>query len=91
MLPAALAVDAMLTNPAGAKQAHLLQGGAGNQYYGPCPRGTSHTYRFRVYAVDVGTLPNLSATSRPTDVITQLGSHSLAQGDLSGMSDASPM
>jgi Raf kinase inhibitor-like YbhB/YbcL family protein len=88
-LPAALPGTATLTSPAGAKQVHV--NGTGNGYYGPCPMGQTHTYQFRVHAVDVATLPTVTTTSSTTTVRDQVMMHSIAHGDLSGTSNAQSM
>jgi Raf kinase inhibitor-like YbhB/YbcL family protein len=91
-LPAALPNTATLTNPAGAKQAHHIPffGMTDNGYRGPCPSGAQHTYQFEVHALDVATLPTVTTTSTPPEVKVQITAHSLAHGDLSGISTASP-
>jgi Raf kinase inhibitor-like YbhB/YbcL family protein len=90
-LPAALARDAALTTPPGAKQAHYVTffGTADNGYRGPCPSGNLHDYQFEVHALDVATLPIVTTASTPVDVKAQLLAHSLAHGDLVGTSTAS--
>jgi Raf kinase inhibitor-like YbhB/YbcL family protein len=86
-LAAALPTTQMLTNPAGAKQVNFQ---TGDGYLGPCPMGSMHTYAFELYALDVATLPNVSATSSPMQVRTQMMMHDIAMGTLSGFSSASP-
>jgi Raf kinase inhibitor-like YbhB/YbcL family protein len=85
-LPGALPSNGTLTTPVMAQQNNTF-GGTG--YYGPCPSGATHTYVFEVYAVDVATLPSVSATTAPKDVRTQMMAHALAKGALSGTSNAS--
>jgi Raf kinase inhibitor-like YbhB/YbcL family protein len=92
-LPAALPNGASLTAPAGvagAKQAHHVPffQAADNGYRGPCPSGALHNYQFEVHALDVATLPTVTTSSTPPDVKTQVTAHSLAHGDLTGMSTA---
>jgi len=76
----------VLTTPVMAKQVNRF---AGDGYSGPCPNGQQHTYVFEVYALDVATLPSVSATSMPEDVRAQFMMHDLATGTLSGFSSAS--
>ena len=52
-------------------------------YGGPCPpKGSRHTYRFRVYALDTDIF--ISAGSSPNDVIEAMRGHILAYGQLTG-------
>ncbi len=85
-LPGALPSSGTLTTPVMGLQNNTF-GGTG--YYGPCPSGSTHTYVYEVYAVDVATLPSVTGTSAPKDVRTQLIAHALAKGTLSGTSNAS--
>jgi Raf kinase inhibitor-like YbhB/YbcL family protein len=87
-LPAALPDGHMITTPAGAKQVSYLSNRDG--YFGPCPSGQTHTYVFQVFALNVATLPTLSASSTTEAVRTQImmSKRSLATGTLSGTSDA---
>lgn len=84
MLPESLPTDAALTMPAGAKQ----KAGQGMGYLGPCPSGMLHTYVFTVYALDVATLPGVTASSATMDLADAVKMHDLASASLSGMSDA---
>ncbi|MFL5307680.1 MAG: YbhB/YbcL family Raf kinase inhibitor-like protein [Polyangia bacterium] len=85
-LPANLPKTQTLTTPVTAQQVNRF---TGDGYFGPCPSGQTHTYVFEVYALDVATLPSVSATSTPEDVRAQLMTHALAKGALSGTSNAS--
>ena len=84
-LPEDLPTTATLTTPVSAKQ----RGVQGSGYFGPCPNGQNHIYRFTVYAIDVATLPGITASSTPAQVVTAIMQHDLASGSLSGMSNAS--
>ena len=92
-LPAALPNPYMLTAPAGAKQASF-GGNSNHGYQGSCPSmGTmtsTHTYEFRVYAMNVMTVPNLTMSSSQTTARDQIAmaGRSLASGTLTAMSDA---
>ena len=79
-----LATTSPLTTPAGAKQKSF----SGTGYVGPCPSGTMHPYTFTLYALDVATLPNLTGTSAPADVVAAIKLHDLASATLSATSDA---
>jgi phosphatidylethanolamine-binding protein (PEBP) family uncharacterized protein len=81
-----LAKTATITTPVMAKQTNRF-GSSG--YFGPCPSGSTHTYVFEVYALDVATLPGVSITGMPEAVRTTMMAHDLASGTLSGTSNAS--
>jgi Raf kinase inhibitor-like YbhB/YbcL family protein len=84
MLPEALPTTAMLTMPAGAKQAS----GQGTGYLGPCPSGMTHTYKFTIYALDVATLPGVTTSSSTMNIAAAIEMHDIASASLSGTSDA---
>ena len=86
-LPAALPNPYMLTAPAGAKQASF----GGHGYQGSCPGGQTHTYQFVVYALNVGTVPNLTMTSSQMVAAEAIvmPTRVLASGSLTGTSNAS--
>ena len=88
MLPAGLPGDAVLTDPAGAKQLHkALFFGAGSSYRGPCPSGATHTYQFEITAVPMATLtigPN-PTTEQIRAVLQNVG---IGHGDLTATSNA---
>jgi Raf kinase inhibitor-like YbhB/YbcL family protein len=84
-LPAALSEMAMPPMPVGAKQRNF-QGAGG--YFGPCPSGMEHTYRFTVYALPVAMLTGTySSTDAVVDAIED--AEPLADAALEGDSDAS--
>ncbi len=85
-LPGSLPATQMLTTPVTGQQVNRFQG---DGYSGPCPKGQTHTYVFEVYALDVATLPSVTAASMPEAVRAQLMMHALAVGTLSGTSNAS--
>jgi Raf kinase inhibitor-like YbhB/YbcL family protein len=84
MLQESLETTAMLTMPAGAKQA----AGQGMGYLGPCPNGMSHTYKFTIYALDVATLPGVTTSSTTANVAAAIEMHDIASANFSGTSDA---
>jgi phosphatidylethanolamine-binding protein (PEBP) family uncharacterized protein len=54
-------------------------------YYGPCPpQPPPHTYQFAVYALDVATLPGVSATSTRPETTAAVQAHRLGSGTLTG-------
>ena len=64
--------------PAGGKQSLAnLDGFNGSGYLGPCPQAPNATqsYTFTLYALDVETLPGLTATSSPTAAATAVKAH----------------
>lgn len=67
--------------PSGAKQGMNDFGGIG--YGGPCPpRGSSHRYFFKVYALDAGL--SLKARATKKDLTDAMKGHILAEGQLMG-------
>jgi Raf kinase inhibitor-like YbhB/YbcL family protein len=67
--------------PAGAKQSTVnLDGFNGPGYLGPCPQAhnVAQTYQFTLYALDVATLPGLTATSTPAEAATVVKAHVVA-------------
>ena len=52
------------------------------KYMGPCPTGT-HTYHFRVYALD--TMLSLNEGAKRPDIDSAIKGHILGQGDLTGV------
>ncbi len=86
-LPAAVPGGMTLVVPAGAKQAAYDDGVA---YFGPCPQGPVHTYRFTVYALGVAALPGGSAgkTTKTVPAMIEAAGQPLATGTLTGTSGA---
>ncbi|HEX2670606.1 MAG TPA: YbhB/YbcL family Raf kinase inhibitor-like protein, partial [Polyangiaceae bacterium] len=83
-LPAALGSSAMLTMPAGAKQA----AGSGMGYLGPCPpQNMTHTYEFTIYALDVATLPGVTTTTTTANLVTAIQMHDIASAVLTAPAD----
>lgn len=67
--------------------AHQTPSGAGASvigYVGPCPRRAPpvHMYQFTMYALDVTTLPGVSAQSTAPEAIAQISAHRLDSGTL---------
>ncbi len=55
-------------------------------FYGPCPpQPPAHSYQFAVYALDVATLPGVSAQSSRPDAVAAIQAHRLDSGTLTGM------
>lgn len=71
--------------PAGAKQT-LSYDNQTRGYLGPCPPAT-HTYQFKVYALDVATLPNAGMNSTRPQVEAEILNHDIASASLSGKGD----
>jgi hypothetical protein len=68
--------------PAGSKQVKAYDNTTFG-YLGPCP-GTTHTYTFTLYALDVAALPNVTTASTRAQVVTELGKHTIATATLTG-------
>ena len=71
--------------PAGARQCRGYDGDTYG-YLGPCP-GRVHHYQFKLYALDVSTLPGVSTSSSLGEVVAALGGHTLATATLDITSD----
>jgi phosphatidylethanolamine-binding protein (PEBP) family uncharacterized protein len=81
MLPEGLPLGAMLTMPAGAKQSNnQLPQLTGPGYFGPCGGAAPGMYEFQVYALDVATLPGVTASSTYSQVRTAITMHALPMG-----------
>jgi Raf kinase inhibitor-like YbhB/YbcL family protein len=52
------------------------------RYDGPCPPSGTHRYFFKLYALDL--TPSLSPGATKEQVLTAIGDHILAQGELMG-------
>jgi phosphatidylethanolamine-binding protein (PEBP) family uncharacterized protein len=52
-------------------------------YLGPCP-GSTHTYRFDAYALDVATLPGATMNTSRTAAVAAIQMHDLGMASLSG-------
>lgn len=80
-LPENIEHAASPAQPAGAKQSQVnLDGFNGSGYLGPCPQAfnSPQDYKFTLYAIDVETLPGLSATSNPTQAAAVVKQHLVA-------------
>jgi Raf kinase inhibitor-like YbhB/YbcL family protein len=67
--------------PAGSKQSLAdLDGFMGSGYLGPCPQAPNsvQSYKFTLYALDVDTVPGLTATSSPGQAATAVKAHLVA-------------
>lgn len=88
-LPSNIAQIAEPPMPSGAKQATSYDGQTAG-YLGPCPGGVEHTYRFVLHALDVATLPTVTAASSMAEVEAALAAHDLGTATLTATSDAQP-
>jgi len=88
MLPANVPTGAT-TMPAGSKQSannNFLAGGAPG-YFGPCGTNTTpNPYEFRIYAIDVAALPDITSDSARTAVQAAIDAHDLGSASIIGMS-----
>ena len=71
-----------------AKQRAMGSGDKSLQYFGPCPGGSDHLYQFKLYALDVETLPGVTSSSSVSQVEAAILKHDIASTTLSGNSDA---
>ena len=80
-LPEGVPLGAMPAMPAGAKQTpKQLTGMTGPGYFGPCGGANRAMYEFAVYALDVTTLPGLSASSTAAEARMAITMHTLPMG-----------
>jgi Raf kinase inhibitor-like YbhB/YbcL family protein len=80
-LPENIEHQAQPAVPAGSKQSLVnLDGFMGSGYLGPCPQAPNsvQSYQFTLYALDVDTVPGLTATSSPTQAATAVKAHLVA-------------
>jgi phosphatidylethanolamine-binding protein (PEBP) family uncharacterized protein len=81
MLPEGVPLGATLTMPAGAKQSsNQLTQMTGPGYFGPCNGATAGMYEYQVYALDVATLPGVTASSTYSQVRMAITMHMLPMG-----------
>lgn len=83
-LPALLATTQTLTVPPGARQ--VANSGFG--YFGPCPNGQTHVYRFDLHALNVANLSSLPASPTTAQASAAIVAASVTMTSLSGQSNA---
>jgi Raf kinase inhibitor-like YbhB/YbcL family protein len=80
-LPEGVPTGAMPAMPAGAKQSpNSFEMMTGPGYFGPCGGANANMYEFEVYALDVATLPGLSASSTAMQARAAIDMHTLPMG-----------
>ena len=85
-LPAHLDTVGTLTTPMGASQVNSVQG---RGYYGPClADGSTHTYRFQVYAIPTASLALPGTTTSTESATASIRAVGTATGTLTAMSNA---
>jgi Raf kinase inhibitor-like YbhB/YbcL family protein len=80
-LPENIEHQAQPALPTGSKQSLAnLDGFTGSGYLGPCPQAPNsvQSYKFTLYALDVDTVPGLTATSSPAQAATAVKAHLVA-------------
>jgi Raf kinase inhibitor-like YbhB/YbcL family protein len=88
-LPEGLKKGFNVPDVSGAKQKAMGNASVNQQFFGPCPR-SKHTYEFTLYAINVDTLPGLSASSTVAQIETAAQANDIASTKLSGTSSAAP-
>lgn len=68
----------MVADPAGAKQV--------DPYFGPCSPNSVNTYEWRLYAIDVATIPGLDQSSNNNEAAAAIVDASIAETAISGES-----
>ncbi len=74
------------TDVPGAHQTRNFRGANNFGYAGPCP-GSAHVYEFKLYALDVATLPGAMMSTNQAGAKTLIEEHDLASTTLSGTYD----
>ena len=82
--------DAMPNPPGGGAKQVRSYDSATYGYLGPCPVVEFHTYEFRVYAMDVATLPGVTTSSTRAEALAAVEAHELESAFFTADSDASP-
>lgn len=78
--------DALPTPPGGGAKQILSYDDSTFGYLGPCPP-VVHTYQFKLYAIDVATLPGVTTASTAAQVESAILLHDLASATLTGTYD----
>ncbi|WP_442860959.1 PQQ-dependent sugar dehydrogenase [Amycolatopsis sp. CA-230715] len=87
-LPEGLGAGYTVPGQGGAKQKAMGSGATAQQFFGPCPGGSSHPYAFTLYAVKTATVPGLSPSSSMAQIETAIKNGSSANTVLHGKSSA---
>jgi Raf kinase inhibitor-like YbhB/YbcL family protein len=87
-LPEGLGLGFNVPNQSPAKQHSLGTGTKTYQFFGPCPGGSSHAYQFKLYALNVATLPGVDANSTVAQVETAILANDISSAVLNGTSNA---
>jgi len=83
-LPAHVDNTFMPTNVTGAQQTISVMNSVIG-YFGPCPPNPpTHTYQFTIYALDIATLPGLTAQSKANEGLANVVIHSIANASFTG-------
>lgn len=88
-LPEALGAGFEVPDQGGAKQKALGSGADTEQYFGPCPGGSTNPYTFTLHALNTATIPDLTPDSSLEEIETAIQGVSIAETVLRGRSDAS--
>jgi len=87
-LPEGLGLGFNVPNQSPAKQRSFGTGGKTYQFFGPCPGGSTHTYQFKLYSMNVTTLPGVDLNSTVAQVETAILANDIASTTLTGTSAA---
>ena len=87
-LPEGLGAGYTVPNQGGAKQKAMGSGATAQQFFGPCPGGSSHPYTFTLYALNTATVPGLSSSSTMAQIESAIKGASTANVVLHGNSSA---
>jgi glucose/arabinose dehydrogenase/phosphatidylethanolamine-binding protein (PEBP) family uncharacterized protein len=87
-LPENLGAGFNVPGVTGAKQKAMGSGANAQRFFGPCPGGSNHLYRFTLYALNTTTVPGLTSGSSMAQIETAIKNASTANVVLAGNSNA---
>ncbi|HCT77571.1 MAG TPA: sugar dehydrogenase, partial [Micromonosporaceae bacterium] len=87
-LPEGLGLGFNVPNQGAAKQRSFGTGNKTYQFFGPCPGGSNHLYQFKLYAMNVATLPGVTSSSTVAQIETAILANDIASTTLNGNSNA---
>ncbi len=88
-LPEGLGLGFDVPGQSPAKQRSFGTGNKTYQFFGPCPGGSNHLYQFKIYALNVATLPGVNSSSTVAQVETAILANDISSAILNGNSNAS--
>jgi Raf kinase inhibitor-like YbhB/YbcL family protein len=87
-LPEGLGLGFDVPSQSPAKQRSFGTGTKTYQFFGPCPGGSSHLYQFKLYSLNVATLPGVTSSSTVAQIETAILANDVSSAILNGNSSA---